>query len=248
MTAVRVFPDLESAAESAAEAVLGSIAAALGDGRTAVVVLSGGRTPRGSLAALAGRMIEERLPVQRILWLFGDERWVPADHEQSNEGMAREALLGPIGAPESTICSWGAGQGDPVACAARYAGWTGRVRAGGAPDVVMLGLGADGHAASLFPGAEAHLPGGARQAVGPGLPADTAAVYRAREREWRLTLCPRFLCAARRAVFLVSGAEKAPALRRVLDGDRSLPGAWIRAGETLFCVTRDAAERIEETP
>jgi 6-phosphogluconolactonase len=240
---VRVFADLEAAGDEAAGLVLESVTAALGAGRTACVVLNGGRTPRGSLAALARGIADARLPVERLLWLFGDERWVPSSHPQSNEGMAREALLAPIGAPAQTIASWDAGDGDPVQCAARYAAWTARARAAGAgsPDAVMLGLGPDGHAASLFPGSEAHLPGGIRAMVGPDLPGDTAAVYLPARKEWRLSLCPGFLGSARRLIFLVSGGEKARALRGVLDRDPSFPGSWIRAAQTVFCVTQDAA-------
>jgi 6-phosphogluconolactonase len=240
---VRVFADLEAAGDDAAALVLESVAGALAAGRTACVVLSGGRTPRGSLAALARGIADARVPVQRLLWLFADERWVPASHPRSNEGLARDALLAPIGAPAQTIATWGAGDGDPVQCAARYGAWTARARAAGAgsPDAVMLGLGPDGHTASLFPGTEAHLPGGIRAAVGPDLPGDTAAVHLPAGKEWRLTLCPGFLGSARRVVFLISGGEKARALRGVLDRDPSFPGSWIRAAQTVFCVTQDAA-------
>ncbi len=156
--------------------------------------------------------------------------------------MARETLLGPIRAPERSIASWEPGVGDPVDAARRYEEWTSqaRARAGGHPDLILLGLGADGHTASLFPGAAAHLAGQEPLPVTADLPRDTAAVYLSGDGEWRLTLCPVFMNDSRRALFLVTGTEKAAALRRVMDGDPALPGSWIRGGQTLFLATQDA--------
>jgi 6-phosphogluconolactonase len=98
-------------------------------------------------------------------------------------------------------------------------------------------MGADGHTASLFPGARATVPGRGAFPVGPDLPGDTAAVYLAGEKEWRLTLCPVFLNRAAMVVFLVDGQEKAEALGRVLDGDPALPASWITGASRLFLVT-----------
>ena len=131
-----MFADPGAASEAAAELVLRALGEALAVGRSPCVILSGGSTPRDSLALLARGITGAKLPVQRLLWLFGDERWVPRDHPRSNEGMAREALLTPIGAPEQTIASWNPAEGEPVDAAARYGQWTARVRAsGGCPDV-----------------------------------------------------------------------------------------------------------------
>jgi 6-phosphogluconolactonase/glucosamine-6-phosphate isomerase/deaminase len=71
-------------------------------------------------------------------------------------------------------------------------------------------------------------------------------VQPAGDRGWRLTLCPVFLCTSRCTVFLVAGADKAPALRRLREGDPTLPGSWIRARRTVFIATRDACPRDPE--
>lgn len=239
MRRVRVFADLEAVSEAASAIARQSIHESLDAGRDPAVVLSGGRTPRTTFSLLARGILEDGVPVERFQWLFGDERWVAPGHPRSNEGMARETLLRPIGAPEKTIASWQADAGDPVEAADRYRVRIAAVAAAGGPDLLLLGMGADGHTASLFPGSSAHLPGRAPMEVSADLPGDTAAVYLSEGREWRLTLCPRFLNAARRVVFLVAGAEKRLALRRVLDGEMVLPAAWIRGGETLFLVTEE---------
>ncbi len=242
MKQVRVFADLEAASEAASGLILESVREAIAAGRDAVVALSGGGTPRETYRVLARGMLEMAIPVDRILWLFGDERWVPRGHARSNEGMARETLLEPIRAPERSIASWEPGAGDPVEAARRYGEWTSRARAraAGRPDLILLGLGADGHTASLFPGAIAHVAGQEPLPVAADLPRETAAVRLSGDGEWRLTLCPLFMNDARRVLFLVAGAEKAAALRRVLDGDPALPGSWIQGGETLYLATQDA--------
>jgi 6-phosphogluconolactonase len=206
------------------------------------VVLAGGTTPRETYVLLASLLRKKRTPVDHVWWFFGDERWVARDNEQSNEGMIRQALLGPVGAPEDTINSWDAGWGDPIACAGSYGERVRRLMGTEAdrPDLVILGLGADGHTASLFPNAIACLTDGTRVTVGPDLPGDAAAVQGAADRGWRLTLSPAFLGSARCVAFLVSGAGKAAALKAARGGAPEVPGSWIRGEVTRFLVTRDA--------
>ncbi len=233
--------DREHLGEEAGGIVLQRFEEALAARGRVSVILSGGSTPRAMHAWLASNIRERKLPVSAVTWYLGDERWVPVGDPQSNEGMARETLLGPIGAPEHAIVSWDAGTGDPVECARRY-GESVRGRLGSdAPDVLVLGIGADGHTASLFPGSTAFLPGGRQLPVGPGLPGTAAAINGGNAAGWRLTLCPGVLRSARHVVFLVSGADKTVAVKRAVDGDPATPAAWIRGGTTTFVVTRDAA-------
>ncbi len=244
MRETRIYRDAEALALAACGIVREKIAEALEARRRAVIVLSGGSTPRESYRLLAESIAADRVPADRLLWLFGDERWVPVSHPDSNERTARDALLDGIGAPERTILSWMAGDGDPAKCAALYARRISSLLSGEQerPDVLILGLGADGHTASLFPGAKVLLPRGGERHVSADIPADAAAVLPGPGRDWRLTLCPRFLNTARCAIFLVSGEAKRESLKRVLAGDPSMPGSWILAVETLFLASRDAIE------
>ncbi len=237
-----VTEDREHLAEQAGELLLAVIEEAIGARGEAWVILAGGTTPGPAYARLALGLRDRAVPIGKISWLIGDERWVPRIDPQSNEGMARESLLGPIRAPEATIASWNAGEGDPVEKAARYAARIeeARARGAGGPDLVILGMGADGHTASLFPGATALLPDGRRIAVAPRMTALAAAVEGPPSRGWRLTLCPDFLRTSRHVVFLVAGSDRAPALRRARQGDPATPAAWIRGAQTHFIVTRDA--------
>jgi 6-phosphogluconolactonase len=156
--------------------------------------------------------------------------------------MARETLLGPTHAPEDTVFSWNAGFGNPVECARRY-GETVKKIMGGAddpPNLLLLGLGEDGHTASLFPDGVVHHLNGGESMVGRDLAGISAAVWVASLREWRMTLCPSFLVTARRIVFLVSGKGKRATLRRALNRDAAVPASWVVGGNTLFLATRDA--------
>ena len=238
-----VVDDARDLAEQASVVLLATIRAALAERNAARIILAGGSTPRETYRLLADGIAREGIPVDHLLWLFGDERWVDRDDQQSNEGMARGALLRPIGAPERTILTWKAGKGDPVDCAAAYEASVTSVMgtaAGTLPDLLVLGLGADGHTASLFPGATAVLPGGRRVPVGPDLPGTAAAVEGEAPRGWRLTLCPVFLRTSRSVLFLVAGRDKEAALKRVRHGDVATPGAWIRGRQTHIFATRDA--------
>jgi len=237
-----VAEDSHALAEEAGRLLLSTIDEALTARGRARIILAGGETPRETYALVGEGLRAGSIPLEKLAWFFGDERWVNRTHPRSNEGMARDMLLRRIEAPENTIHSWDAGWGNPVECAGLYGRRVRELmgRPEDAPDLLILGLGADGHTASLFPGATAHLPGGARVPVSPALPGEAAAVEGAAERGWRLTLCPVFLRTSRCVVFLVAGADKAPALRRARSGESATPAAWIRGAATWFIATREA--------
>jgi 6-phosphogluconolactonase len=235
---VRVVDGRASLALAAAEEWRARASAAVAASGRFAVVLAGGSTPRRLYALLADPSAGygAALPWARTHVFFGDERAVPPHHRESNYGMARDALLARVPVPDENVHRI-RGEEEAEAAAREYEDEL-RAFFGAAPrfDLVLLGMGADGHTASLFPGSSA-LDEPARWVVAPFVPA--LAVH-------RVTLTLRALDAASRIVFVVSGAEKAPALARILAGGPgavSLPAGRVRApaGSVLWLVDRSAA-------
>ena len=186
------------------------------------VAFSGGSTPRRAYE-LSARIEPEWS--RAVLW-WADERCVPADDERSNFRLAREALLDRIGGMPQAVHRI-LGELDPHEAARRY---DDELR-GVTLDLALLGLGADGHTASLFPHHQA-LDEERRLAVAVERP-DVA----------RVTLTPPPLRAARHVVFLATGSEKADAVRRAFAGppDRATPASLIRGRRTTAILDRPAA-------
>lgn len=217
--AIRVLPDADRLAAAAVEEFVRAALAAVAERGRFIVALSGGSTPLRAYRLLARRGLltpPGPLPWSSIQWFWGDERCVPPDDKQSNYGAWRAAMAG---APlvESSIHRI-LGELPPSDAADRYeeelrAAFTTADAEPQRFDLVLLGLGADGHVASLFPASEG-LEERERWVIAPRTyPPGPARVS--------LTLPP--IESARRIVCLVSGAEKAAALQRVLEGPRSAP-------------------------
>ena len=194
------------------------------------VALSGGSTPLGLYRRLATPPWRERVPWRRTHVWWGDERAVRPDDPDSNFGRAREALLAHVPLPAENVHRM-RGEDRPLDAAARAyeAALRGAlVDAAGALDLVLLGMGGDGHTASLFPGAAA-LAERERWVVAASAPAGVTPAE-------RLTLTFPALNAARGVLFLVAGVDKAAVLEAVLDdpaaGDR-YPAARVRPRGSL---------------
>jgi 6-phosphogluconolactonase len=195
-----VFDDAAALARGAADWIGGQVSGSgLGVRSQFTIALAGGSTPRKTYEELARR--KGQLDVQRTWFLFGDERCVPPDHERSNYRMAREALFDPLGVPPERVLRM-EGELGPEVAAHRYEERLRAILPASDPrlDLVLLGIGPDGHTASLFPGTTA-LDESDRWAVANWVP---------KFEEWRLTLTLPILNRARRVLFLVSGADKAP--------------------------------------
>lgn len=194
----------------------------LADVRPGTLAISGGGTARRCYEALAatGGVDWEGVDV-----LVGDERWVPVDHPDSNEGMARRVLLDKV--PVAAVRSPRHAGDTPEAAAEAY-----DELVGGYPeiDVVHLGLGPDGHTASLFPGSPA-LEVDDRLVVATG---DDDHPHR------RLTFTFPAIARAGLAVFTVEGAEKREAFARVRAGE-DVPAARVRARQVAWLADRAAA-------
>jgi 6-phosphogluconolactonase len=196
------------------------------------IALAGGSTPRRAYQLVAERDLDLSAAT---MWL-GDERVVPPDHEYANERMVRESLLEPLSEERRPALMRVETELGPDDAAAAYEGRL-RERLGNHPrlDLVLLGLGADAHTASLFPGTPA-LQEHHRLAVGvpePGLAPHVP----------RVTLTYPVLNAAREVLFLVAGEDKAEAVRRAFGRppDPLAPAARVRPGAGTLTVVLDAA-------
>jgi 6-phosphogluconolactonase len=176
-----------------------------------VVALSGGTTPKATYTFFTQAPYCDAIDWDAVEFLFGDERCVPPDNDQSNYKMAYEAFIKPMRIAGKQVHRM-RGEDDPEDAALSYR----RVLLdvfGEEPffDLVMLGMGPDGHTASLFPGENPLTDDEER----------VRAVYATSHSQWRLTLTPSVLNASRAVAFAVTGAEKTEALRAVHDGPRN---------------------------
>ena len=183
------------------------------------IALSGGNTPRPVYAEAA--RIARDLPWEKVLITFGDERCVPPDDEQSNYRMARETLFVPAGVPEKSIMRM-RGEIDPQIAAQEYQDHvdllaTQRGEQIYRHDLILLGLGDDGHTASLFPGTAA-LDETTRRVVANFVP---------KFNTWRLTFTFPLINQARHVCFLVNAKKNAELIERVLGGDQQYPAARV---------------------
>lgn len=205
---LRVYRDADALSRALAELFVATGRMAAAERGAFHVALSGGNTPRAAYELLAQEPLRDELSWSDVFVYFGDERCVPPDDEQSNYLMARRAFLDAVGIPRANVHRIH-GEADPGHAANEYASIL-RADLGNAPqfDLVLLGLGPDGHTASLF----------------PGTPPDSGddslvrAVYAESQLMWRVTITPKVINLARTVAFAVSGADKADILSAVYDG------------------------------
>jgi len=208
------------------------------------VALSGGSTPRAVYSLLASTEFSRQIDWPRVHLFWGDERCVPPDHPQSNFRMVQETLLAKIPIPPGNIHRM-IGEREPAEAAAAYETELRKffaVKRGDCPcfDLIFLGLGEDGHTASLFPGTPA--PDETKRWV--------TAVYVEKLQSYRLTLTLPLINAATNVTFLVSGASKAPIVGRIMraPGADDLPAARVRPanGAPTWMITQEAATSLME--
>lgn len=224
---IEILPDAEAVARRGAAVVaLEARAAAVSRGRFLLAV-SGGRTPWAMLRALGG----EEIPWEAVHVVQVDERVAPAGHPDRNLTRLREALLAHSPLRPERIYAMPVEASDLAAAAARYARTLREIA--GSPavlDLVHLGLGADGHTASLVPGDPVLDVTGADVAL--------TGVYQGRR---RMTLTYPAINRSRRILWLVAGSEKAGMVRRLRDADPSIPAGRIPGGRALLLADRAAA-------
>ncbi|HSE19961.1 MAG TPA: 6-phosphogluconolactonase [Pyrinomonadaceae bacterium] len=221
---IRIFADQKELARGAAEFFVAR--------RPRTVALSGGSTPKAMFELLA---TETRVSWADIHFFWSDERHVPPDHPESNYRMANEALLSHVHGNVHRVPSENP---DAAAAAREYEKTIIEVTKQTLPrlDLIFLGLGTDGHTASIFPGSEVlhemkHL---------------VAAPYVEKLKTYRITMTLPLLNNGASVVFLVSGAEKAEIVKEVLEGETKYPAQAVKPtqGELIWMLDQPAAARL----
>jgi 6-phosphogluconolactonase len=237
---IRIYSDLDTLSHGAAELFVSRSQQAVQEKGRFAVALSGGHTPQRTYEHLSEPPFRDRVPWDAVHIFWGDERCVPTDHEASNERMTRQALLDHVPIPSSQVhairCA-----GRPREAAAAYEAGL-RDFFGEKPpqlDLVFLGLGENGHTASLFPGT-AVLKETQRWA---------AEVYVREQDLYRVTLTAPVLNQARVIAFMVTGAAKARVLKEVIESPPEtlrFPAQLIRPteGELEWLIDQEAARLL----
>jgi 6-phosphogluconolactonase len=237
---IQVYPDLESLSRAAADLLVRQANLAVAARGRFSVALSGGATPRRTYELLAAQPFKDQAPWGRVHVFWGDERCVPLSDPRSNARLAKAAWLDQVPIPKDQLHPLDCSQA-PATAARHYEAQLREFFAGEPPvlDLVLLGLGDDGHTASLFPGAPALAEkehwAAAFSPPGPGPD--------------RVTLTAPLINQAALVVFLVAGKSKAGILQEVLHGPRDqgrLPAQLIQpqTGKLLWLVDLAAAARL----
>ena len=249
MPTIEIMPDANALAVRAAELFTQAAQEAVKAREQFTVALTGGTTPKALYELLAAPPYADAVPWQQTIVFVGDERCVPYDDERSNYGMARRALLSHVPVPDGNLFPVPTDAGDPAQIAALYAQTLADVfnitplDAPPVLDLVLLGLGDDGHTCSLFPGMDTvHETARWVMPSPPGTlppPVD------------RVTCTFPVVNAGRRVVFLVSGANKAEAVQDVLEGGADInkrPAVGVRPvnGELVWLLDTAAAGLLEK--
>ncbi len=241
---MRIFNDMESLSIAASGLIAQRVYEAVKAHGRASVVLSGGETPRRTYEILARLHSGDRVFWNDVHFFWGDERCVPSDDSRSNERMAREMLLDRIAVPAANIHPMRPGD-SPLDDAQNYESVLRKYFGEHPPsfDIVLLGLGEDGHTASIFPGSKA-LDEKERWVV---------EAHRYGEDFHRLTLTLPVINQAALTVFLVSGRSKAHILHEVLSdspGQFQYPARFVKpvSGQLVWLVDKEASYVLKNEP
>ena len=240
MKEIRIFESPDELSSAAAELFVQIANASIAKNDSFLAALAGGSTPRSCYEKIASKY-QAAVDWKKVWFFFGDERNVPSDSEESNYKMANESLLQPLAVDPGRVVRWPT-EADSVDAAAEIYGnnlATHFTKAGREFDLVMLGLGADGHTASLFPYTAA-----LNEKTAPAV-----ANWVEKLGEYRLTITFPAINRASNIIFLALGEEKAAAVAAVLEGDfdpEKYPAQNVRpaAGKVYWLLDEPAASRL----
>jgi 6-phosphogluconolactonase len=210
---IRVFPGAAEIVVEAAERILAAGRSCAAEGSMLSLFLAGGSTPKALYEALASEKYRSQLDWRGVELYFGDERCVGPDSPLSNYRMARETLIDHVPIPRDNIYRM-KGELDPQLAAKEYGQMLKERFLDEGPDILLLGMGDDGHTASLFPNTTA-LDEEHHRCVANHVPYD----YIPAGTSWRITLTYPFINRSKQVLIMVTGASKAARLAEVLEGE-----------------------------
>jgi 6-phosphogluconolactonase len=237
---VKVFEDIETLSKAACERIIELCSKAIEEHGRFSIALSGGKTPEYLFNLLAQPEFSKQIDWLKVFVFWGDERYVPFDDKRNNSFIAKSLLLDKVEIPVMNIFRMPVNL-PPVEAAMAYQNKIDEFFEQQAPrfDLILLGIGQDGHTASLFPGVpELHEK---KRLV--------AEVHLAEQQMFRITMTAPLINQAANIIFLVSGKGKAPALKAVLEGPEDIdkyPAQLIKpvSGNLLWLVDAAAASEI----
>ncbi|MEE8190294.1 MAG: 6-phosphogluconolactonase [Candidatus Scalindua sediminis] len=239
---IHVYPNKEKLVAATAERVINLIGQAIQENGLCNIALAGGNTPREVYSMLAANSYRDRVDWNGLHLFWGDERMVPPEHQDSNFRMVQQTLLEHIKIPDGNAHRI-RGEITPEKAAAEYAELLHDHFREDSPhfDLILLGIGEDGHTASLFPDTDAIEE----------CERHTVAVFVPRLNTWRVTLTLPVLNAAREVIFLVSGSSKSNIIQRIMSvkqPTKDLPATMVNPenGTLRWILDSEAAALINK--
>lgn len=241
-TSIRLYPDYQSLCQAVSEEIKRIILLAVKEKENCFLAISGGSTPRGVYKNMAGELYKDTIPWKHLHIFWCDERCVPPNHPDSNYGQTKRDLLDHVDIPNTHIHRI-KGELGPKNASLQYQKelkkYAGNLSDSPKFDLVLLGLGEDGHIASIFPGTE--ISNSSTVQI-------TQARYLDRPTE-RVTLTPKVLNNTDNVIFMVSGDAKSTAVKRALEGEFNptlQPSQYIHPehGQVLWMIDKEAGKLL----
>ena len=235
---IKIFANSEELARGAAEYLVARSGEAVAQKGFFTVALSGGSTPKVLYQLLADEPFRSQVPWSRTHFFWSDERHVPPDHPDSNYRMTQEAMLSRVPVPEANIHRVHGESPDAAAAASEYEQTLLQLTKQTLPqlDLILLGLGPDGHTASIFPGSD--VLNETKRLV--------AAPWVEKFNTHRITMTLPLLNNGASILFLVSGADKAEMVKKVIEGPKEFPAQAVQPthGRLIWMLDQDSAKNL----
>lgn len=236
-----VFPDAISFAQQTAQLILQEIQLVLKQRPCCSIILSGGESPKTVYMHLSVLLKSQEIDPARLYFLLSDERYVAYDSPLRNANMILTSLFKNFKPKPENLFFWGAAPFNPALMANRYDQVLDQLLTRNQPiDLCLLGLGPDGHTASLFPNSLIFKTDGSLQPLTPRTRTKALAIYRLADDSFRLSLSAFFLRQSKKIIFLISGTKKGQALEQLLKRNSSCPASWVLNSRTLLLINRQS--------